>query len=207
MKIDGFAILVSKLEKLSAKDGLNPREMNRARGIVQAIHESQRDLSDYLDDFDEAIYEEDDQRVLSSIESILGYIEGTFSPQNSEDYTALLPQFELSDTDKKRVLKLCTDMRKIVLSSTDFDHPHKIRLGNRIAAIEAEVYKDRGLFDVILGGVADVGETLGRFGRDIKPLTDRMTEIRRITQKGTPEYDQIPAPDEVKRISDQTGEC
>ena len=112
----------------------------------------------------------------------------------------LLPTFSLNEKDKERVLKLCGDMRKIVFASTDFDEPHKKRLLNRIAAIEEQVYSPRGLFDVVLGGVSDTGETLGKFGKDIKPLTERMSEIAKITRHATKEYDQIPAPEEVKKL-------
>lgn len=113
---------------------------------------------------------------------------------------SLLPVFELNKKDKERVLKLCSDMRKIVFASADFDEPHKKRLLNRIAAIEKQVLSPKGLFDVVLGGVSDVGETLGKFGKDIKPLTDRMNEVAKITRDGTKEYDQLPSPEEIKGL-------
>ncbi len=121
----------------------------------------------------------------------------TVSPNND---SALLPTFTLPKKDKDRVIKLCSDMRKIVFASPDFDEPHKKRLLNRIAAIEKQVLSNAGLFDVILGGVSDIGETLGKFGKDVKPLTDRMNEVAQITRQGTKEYDQIPAPEEIKRL-------
>ena len=116
------------------------------------------------------------------------------------DPLELLPVFELNDTNKERVLELCSEMRKIVLGTVEFDQPHKVRLSNRIAAMEAEVNKEKGLFDVILGGVSDVGETLKKFGTDIKPLTDRMGEVLKITRDSTREYDKLPMPDEIKRL-------
>lgn len=112
----------------------------------------------------------------------------------------LLPTFNLSKGDRDRVLKLCSDMRKIIFASADFDEPHKKRLLNRVAAIEAQVLSREGLFDVVLGGVSDIGETLGKFGKNIKPLTDRMTEIAKITRQSTKEYEQIPAPEEIKQL-------
>ncbi len=114
--------------------------------------------------------------------------------------TELLPTFTLAKKDKDRVLKLCGDMRKIVFASSDFDEPHKKRLLNRIAAIEKQILSPSGLFDVVLGGVSDIGETLGKFGRDIRPLTDRMAEVAKITRKGTKDYDQIPALEEIKKL-------
>jgi hypothetical protein len=112
----------------------------------------------------------------------------------------LLSYFELNDSNKTRVLILCSDMRKIVLASTDFDQSHKVRLSNRIAAMEAEINKPKGLFDVILGGVSDLGETLNKFGTEIKPLTDRMGEVLKITRSSTKEYDKLPLPEEIKQL-------
>jgi hypothetical protein len=112
----------------------------------------------------------------------------------------LLPTFELSKSDQSRVFELCDQMRKIVFASAVFDEPHKRRLLDRVAAIEQQVHQKKGKFDVILGGISDIGETLGKFGVDIKPLTDRMNEVVKITRKGTKEYDQLPAPEEVKQL-------
>ena len=36
----------------------------------------------------------------------------------------LHPTFEVEGEEKERMLKLCTDIRKIVTSSVDFDHAH-----------------------------------------------------------------------------------
>ncbi len=118
----------------------------------------------------------------------------------SPDSAKLFPTYELDADEKERIFSLCSQMRKIVLSANGFDEPHRLRLLNRIAAIEAETHKPKGMLDVVLGGVTDVGETLGKFGKDIKPLTDRMKEVAGIARKGTKEYDQIPAPEEVKQL-------
>ena len=118
----------------------------------------------------------------------------------------LNPTFSLKPKERQHVLELCAKMRKIVLASTVFDEPHKKRLLNRIAAMETEILKDKGRFDVILAGVTDVGETLEKFGKNIKPLTDRMTEIANLTRSKTEAYEQIPAPDDVKRIEDKSGD-
>lgn len=115
----------------------------------------------------------------------------------------LLPTFSLKAKDKAQVLELCTKMRLIVLGADVFDQPHKRRLLNRIASIEYQVEQPKGLLDVVRGGVSDVGETLGKFGTDIKPLTDRMKEVMQITRRNSKEYDQIPAPEEIKQIEDK----
>ncbi|MES0824187.1 hypothetical protein [Ruegeria sp. SCP11] len=126
---------------------------------------------------------------------------GLTEAKNLEDFSdELVPTFSLGAEDKARVLDLCSQMRKIVLATTDFDQPHKRRLLNRIAGIEAQVEQPKGMLDVVRAGVSDVGETLGKFGKDIKPLTDRMKEVAQIARSNSKEYDQIPAPEEVKQL-------
>ena len=146
-------------------------------------------------------YESHRQRRLGErIERAVRVIEKYGDAMAPETGNELLPSFTLDKKDKEKVLELCNGMRKIIFASIDFDEPHKKRLLNRIAAIEGQVMSPRGLFDVVLGGVSDVGETLNKFGKDIKPLTDRMAEVVKITRKGTKEYDQIPAPEDLKRL-------
>ena len=118
----------------------------------------------------------------------------------SFDDEELLPKFSLDSKERAHVLDLCAQMREFVFSSKTFDNAHKRRLSNRISAIERQVHQPKGLFDVILGGISDVGEVLGKFGSDVKPLTDRMAEIAKITREGTKEYESLPAPQEQKRL-------
>lgn len=134
--------------------------------------------------------------VIDSLPTELKHVQERGSPTS----TTLVPMFELKKPDKERIFELCTAMRKIVFVTVDFDQPHQLRLLNRIAAIEAETQKDKGIFDVVRGGLNDLGETLGKFGKDIKPLTDRMAEVVSIARKGTKEYDQLPPPEDVKRL-------
>ena len=121
------------------------------------------------------------------------------------DNELLIPTFHLEKRDQARVVELCSEMLKIVFSSDVFDHPHKRRLLDRIAAIEKQVFQERGIFDVVRGGIDDLGETLGKFGVNIKPLTDRMAEVVKITRRATKEYDQLPAPDEVRQLPPPDG--
>jgi hypothetical protein len=183
--------------------------MHRAKSSLRNLdRETVNSIVEIVDEFDEKVEEGDIRPATRCMERLLGLLEGCvlLTEHASEaEFAALpLPVFSLNKSDRSRVPKLCADMRKIVLSTDAFDHPHKVRISNRIAEIEAEIHKEKGRFDTILGGVVDIGEALGRFGKALKPLTDRMSEVRRITQENTPEYSQIPPPDEIKRIEDQS---
>ena len=119
---------------------------------------------------------------------------------DKQEVEALVPTFSVDEQDAERIFELCSEMRKIVLASTDFDQPHKVGLLNRIAAIESQTQKPKGLFDVVRGGINDLGETLGKFGKEIKPLTDRMNEVVSIARKGSEQYKQLPEPVEIKQL-------
>ncbi len=119
---------------------------------------------------------------------------------SSNESTELSPTFELKEEDKMRVLHLTGQMRQIVFASELFDAPHKRRLLNRIAAMENAVHQPKGKLDVILAGASDIGDTLRKFGGDLKPLTDRYLEVKRITQRSSSEYAQIPPPEELQAL-------
>lgn len=110
------------------------------------------------------------------------------------------PQFELEEDDRSRALKLTSEIKQLVQVSQSIDASHKTRLFKRITAVEIEITKIKGNFDVILGGMSDFGEALGKFGKDVKPLVDRMKEIRSLTRAKTSDYDQLPPPDETKEL-------
>ena len=110
------------------------------------------------------------------------------------------PYFKLTVDEEKLVLDLAADMRRAILDAQCFDQPWKLRLLKRVSAIEFEVHRSKGRLDVVLGGLGDVGEALGKFGNDVKPILDRMAEIAKITRRKSSEYDQLPAPEEQKRL-------
>ncbi|UWP98894.1 hypothetical protein [Aliiroseovarius crassostreae] len=154
-------------------------------------------------------YAADQYQFGTRMQRVLVFSEVYGNEATAETPPELLPTFSLSKKDKERVSKLCDDMRKIVLASTIFDEPHKRRLLNRIAAIEAEMHQTKGKLDVILAGIVDTGDALGKFGKKIEPLTKRMQEVAQIARGGSKEYEQIPAPEEVKQLpppEDDAGE-
>lgn len=108
--------------------------------------------------------------------------------------------FELDSGEVAEIFRLAGEMRTIVSESKKFDEAHKRRLMSRISKIEFEIHRSHGSFDVILAGITEFGETLGKFGKDVKPLVDRMKEIRQITQAKTKNYPEIAPPEDNKRL-------
>ncbi|MGR3313669.1 hypothetical protein [Roseovarius indicus] len=170
----------------------------RIEAAEQLLSKRFKDVSEGLENFDPSLLHYHEERCHRLLR-ILSVQEELPVSQLASDET-LVPTFELKTKDKKRVLDLCAQMRKIVLATDVFDQPHRRRLLNRIAGIEAQVEQPKGLLDVVRSGVSDVGETLGKFGMDIKPLTDRMTEVAQIARDNSEEYRKIPSPTEIKKL-------
>jgi len=108
--------------------------------------------------------------------------------------------FHLEGEDVAQIFKLSSEMKKIVNESDKFQENHKRRLNMRISKIESEVHRSRGSFDTVLAGVTEIGEVFGKFGKDVKPLVDRMSEIKKITEKNMGDIPQIEGPDEPRQL-------
>ena len=203
--------LISQLNASISSSTIDLRTIYKVHGYLLSIGSpASIRASSLLDIYDTAANRNDNKAAVAYAERMVGLLEGI---DRSVDYPAPPPPlrietdieiqpplFILDGDERKMVLRLASEMRKSVVSSDFFDRAHKVRLIKRISAIEAEVHKPKGMFDVILGGISDVGEAFGKFGTDVKPLVERMEEIRKITRSKSAEYDQLPAPDEIKRL-------
>ena len=110
------------------------------------------------------------------------------------------PEFELSRGDKNKIRSLLSQTRDMIANADCFDDPHKRRLLARVSQVETEIFKPKGSLDTILAGIVDFGEAIGIAGEKARPMFDRICEIRGIAQSKTPDYKQLPPPDEMKRL-------
>lgn len=138
--------------------------------------------------------------IQGAIVSFSGMYQSGMSDQDLDDFFSDAssdgPLFNLDLSDVERIHTLLQQMREIVSRSSVIGGDHKARLFKRISHVEAETQKIKGRFDVILGGLNDFGEALGKFGDDVKPLVDRMKEVAGIVRSNTDEYKGLPAPEE-----------
>ena len=168
----------------------------------EADHPISQHLTSLSADISRSAMQQDWDSVTRGMQAISSLLNGLVDARASgrvEEPTGT-PYFSLSKDEERLVLDLAADMRREILAATKFDQARKLRLLKRVAAIEFEVHRPKGRFDVVLGGLNDVGEALGKFGNDVKPIFDRMTEIAKIARGKSSEYDQLPAPDEQKRL-------
>ncbi|MBL4874506.1 MAG: hypothetical protein JKY41_14265 [Rhodobacteraceae bacterium] len=192
---------------------VNIRNIYRLKGHLNLFDETLRnEFNQLIEEIDDHILSGDDTAALQNIERMAGIIDAQLTELGMDDNgigttkNSDLAYFAISDAEREAITMLASDMRKIVSTSQQFDNPHKVRLLKRISAIEQEVHKEKGLFDVILGGVNDIGETAGKFGDDVKPLMERMAEIEQITRGKSPDYAQLEKPNEVLKIENKTDE-
>lgn len=106
--------------------------------------------------------------------------------------------FRLQASELARLQGLVDEMRAFTLSVSFIDEAHKTRILRRIESLAFELRKKRGNFDVVLAAVLDIGEAVGQFGKRIKPLADRVAEIRTITQKSVEERGLLDVHDKIK---------
>ena len=106
---------------------------------------------------------------------------------NARDkYPTMIPggfTYEFLETDYKRLQELIDELRTLTSESKQIDRDHKRRLLKRIEKLQQELHRKMSNLDVFWGLFGDVGVALGKFGADIKPLTDRACEILKIVTR------------------------
>jgi hypothetical protein len=60
---------------------------------------------------------------------------------------------------------------------------HRARLLRRLESLQSEMHKKMSDVDRIWGLVGDAGIVIGKFGKDAKPIVDRIKELSQIAWK------------------------
>ncbi|MCX7016950.1 MAG: hypothetical protein NTW86_31055 [Candidatus Sumerlaeota bacterium] len=101
--------------------------------------------------------------------------------------------FEFSDGDLERIQTLINDLRDRISSSELFDAKHKARVLAKLEALQRELHKKMSSLDSFWGLIGDAGVVLGKFGKDAKPLVDRMGEIAHIVWRTQARAEELPS--------------
>lgn len=101
--------------------------------------------------------------------------------------------YEFSEGDFKRVQELINELRDLITQSPLFEEDHKRRLLRRLEKLQAELHKKVTNLDVFWGLVGDAGVAIGKFGNDVKPIVDRITELVQIIWRTQARAEELPS--------------
>jgi hypothetical protein len=90
---------------------------------------------------------------------------------------------EFTDGDIKRIQQLVNELREHISQSTHFEEEHRQRLLRRLERLQGELHKRMSDADRIFGLIGDAGVAFGKFGKDAKPIVDRIRELAQIAWK------------------------
>lgn len=110
--------------------------------------------------------------------------------------------YQFSDGDLKRIQELLNELRDTITQSELFDAKHKQRILNKLEGLQSELHKKMSSLDKFWGLIGEGGIVLGKFGKDAKPLVDRIREIAQIIWRTQARAEELPSGTTLPLLSD-----
>lgn len=110
--------------------------------------------------------------------------------------------YRFSDGDLKRIQALINELRGLIRKSELFDAKHKERILTKLEKLQLELHKQMSSLDKFWGLIGEAGVVLGKFGRDAKPLVDRIREIAQIIWRTQAISEELPSGTSLPLLSD-----
>lgn len=101
--------------------------------------------------------------------------------------------YEFSKNEMDRIQILLNELRDLITKSKEFEDNHKSRLLSRLEILQSELHKKVSDLDRFWGLVGDAGVVLGKFGKDSKPIVDRIREIASIVWNAQSRAEKLPS--------------
>jgi hypothetical protein len=120
--------------------------------------------------------------------------------------SAMLPKgyaLEFTDGDIQRIQDLINELRDHISKSRDFAEDHKQRLLRRLERLQGEVHKRMSDADRIFGLIGDAGVAIGKFGKNAKPIVDRIRELAEIAWKAQARAEQLASDAPFPQLQDK----
>lgn len=114
--------------------------------------------------------------------------------------------YEFSQGDLDRVQLLINELRELISASERFEAKHQRRLLMRLEKLQSELHKRMSDLDNLWGLVGDAGVAVGRFGKDAKPIFDRIREITNITWRTQARAEELPTDAPFPQLEDHASE-
>ena len=115
--------------------------------------------------------------------------------------------YEFSDGDLEKIQELINELRGSITASDIFEQDHKARLLARLEKIQSELHKKMADLDRLWGLVGDAGVAIGKFGKDAKPIVDRIREISDIVWRTQSRAEELPSDTPMELISNSSEEA
>jgi len=114
--------------------------------------------------------------------------------------------YEFTTGDLNRVQELINELRTNISSSEFFTAEHKQRLLSKLEKIQSELHKKVSDLDRFWGLIGDAGVVIGKFGKDAKPIVDRIKEIADIIWRTQSKAEELPSGAKIPFLSQNTNE-
>jgi hypothetical protein len=101
--------------------------------------------------------------------------------------------YEFTQGDIDRIQALINELREQISKSDFIEESHKSRLLKRLEHLQAEMHKRMSDLDKFWGLVGDAGVAIGKFGKDAKPIVDRIKEITDIIWRTQSKAEELPS--------------
>ena len=108
--------------------------------------------------------------------------------------------YALAPLEQSRIQTLINELREIIGASSIYEESHKRRLLLRLEVLQGELHKKLADLDRFWGLIGDAGVAIGKFGKDVKPVVDRIREITQIVWNRQAETEGLPPPTDLPRL-------
>lgn len=109
--------------------------------------------------------------------------------------------YKFSDGDLKRIQDLILELKENITNSEVLDINHKKRLYEKLEGLEKELHKKMESLDKLYGLIGDAGVVLEKYGKDARPIADRIREIAQITWQTQARSEELPTGIELQLLN------
>jgi hypothetical protein len=88
--------------------------------------------------------------------------------------------YEFSEGDLERIQQLVNELRGLIFATNNLEEEHKQRLLNKLEKFQSELHKRVSNLDRFWGFLIEASITIGLMGENVKPMVDRIKELRDI---------------------------
>ena len=112
--------------------------------------------------------------------------------------------YELSETEIQRIQTLVDELRELIAKAGEIEDEHRRRLLMRLEELQRELHKRVSDFDHVWGLIVEGAAYLGQAGNEVKPIVDRLKEIKEIFWGKVKERENLPPAQEFPQIEDKS---